>query len=80
MAVSIINNDMKELVLLFYAGVPIFIWIRLAIAVKRWHDRNKSGWFVLINLIPVVGVLWALIENGFLVGDVSHNEYGPPEK
>jgi uncharacterized membrane protein YhaH (DUF805 family) len=52
------------------------IWASLAISVKRWHDRNKSGWWVLIALIPVVGGLWTLIENGFLAGSDGPNRYG----
>ena len=27
-------------------------WISLAIAVKRYHDRDKSGWWVLIIFLP----------------------------
>ena len=27
----------------------------LGLAVRRMHDINKSGWWILINLIPVVG-------------------------
>lgn len=29
----------------------------IAIAVRRLHDTNKSGWFYLINLIPLVGTI-----------------------
>jgi len=63
------------------AGIVVayigFIWIALAIQVKRWHDRDKSGWMVLVNLIPIVGGFWALIECGFLVGTRGPNSYGP---
>lgn len=52
------------------------IWISLAIQVKRWHDRGKSGWWVLINLIPWIGALWAFIETGCLRGDHGPNQYG----
>jgi uncharacterized membrane protein YhaH (DUF805 family) len=38
----------------------------LSIQVKRWHDRNKSGWWALIGLIPIIGPVWALAETGFL--------------
>ena len=43
-------------------------WIMLAINVKRCHDRGRSGWFVLISLIPVIGSIWLLIDLGFLPG------------
>ena len=48
-----------------------------AIGVKRFHDRDKSGWWVLITLIPVIGALWYLVECGFLEGTDGDNKYGP---
>ena len=51
-------------------------WIILAMQVKRWHDRNKSGWMVLIRFIPILGGLWTLIELGFLPGTIGTNKYG----
>ena len=53
------------------------IWPALAIQAKRWHDRDKSAWWILIGLIPVIGPLWALIENGFLRGTEGNNRFGP---
>lgn len=55
----------------------VLVWIGLAAGVKRWHDRNKSGWWILIGLVPVIGGLWYLIECGFLRGTVGPNIYGP---
>lgn len=55
----------------------IFLWPGLAIHAKRWHDRGKSAWWILIVLIPVVGGIWALVETGFLRGTVGDNAYGP---
>lgn len=49
----------------------------IAVSVKRAHDRNHSGWFVLIGLIPLVGALWLLIELGFLMGTEGDNQWGP---
>lgn len=54
-----------------------FLWPSLAISIKRWHDRDKSGWWVLIGFIPLIGWLWALIETGFLEGTKGPNQYGP---
>ena len=55
----------------------IAIWPGLAISIKRWHDRGKSGWWILIAFVPLIGGLWALIETGFLPGTQGTNEYGP---
>ena len=56
--------------------IPL-IWISLAVGVKRWHDRGKSGWWVLIGLIPIIGGIWTLIECGCMRGDMGDNAYGP---
>ena len=55
----------------------VLIWIGLAISIKRWHDRGKSGWWILIGMIPFIGAIWALVETGFLEGDPGDNQYGP---
>ena len=55
----------------------LLLWPSLAISVKRWHDRGKSGWWVLVGLIPVIGGLWLLIENGLLRGSAGANRFGP---
>ena len=54
------------------------VWPMLAIYAKRWHDRDKSGWWTLITLIPLVGPIWALVECGFLPGTVGQNRFGQP--
>jgi len=58
----------------------VAIWMKLAVLVKRWHDRDKSGWWMLVGLIPVIGGLWILIECGFLEGTRGSNRYGPSPK
>ncbi len=50
----------------------------LATTAKRLHDRGRSAWFMLISLIPFVG-LWVIVEVGFLAGNPTENEYGSPE-
>jgi uncharacterized membrane protein YhaH (DUF805 family) len=52
-------------------------WIFLAVNVKRWHDRGKSGMWLLIWLVPVIGPIWLLVELGFLRGTDGWNDYGP---
>lgn len=47
------------------------------IGIKRFHDRDKSGWWVLIVLIPVIGWIWYFIECGFLPGTDGPNRYDP---
>jgi uncharacterized membrane protein YhaH (DUF805 family) len=61
-------------------GIIVFslFWPVLAIQTKRWHDRNKSGWWNLIILIPIVGHIWASIELGFIKGTRGENRYDLP--
>lgn len=53
------------------------IWPSLAVGIKRWHDRDKSGWWMLIMFVPLIGGLWYLIETGFLKGTTGPNRFGP---
>lgn len=48
----------------------------LGLAVRRMHDIDKSGWWVLINFIPLVGfiifLVWAAKDS-----QPTPNQYGP---
>lgn len=51
----------------------------LAVSVRRLHDIGKSGWMLLIGLIPLLGALYLL----FLYvqpGAAGPNRYGPDPK
>ncbi|NHB57549.1 DUF805 domain-containing protein [Acinetobacter sp. 194] len=51
----------------------------LSVAVRRLHDTNRSGWFYLIQMIPLVGPIILLI---FLVTETipESNQWGNPAK
>jgi uncharacterized membrane protein YhaH (DUF805 family) len=49
----------------------------MAIYVKRWQDRDKSGWWILIGFVPIIGGIWAFVECGCLRGTMGDNRYGP---
>lgn len=34
----------------------------ISVTVRRLHDVNKSGWFILISLIPIIGGIWLFIK------------------
>jgi uncharacterized membrane protein YhaH (DUF805 family) len=50
----------------------------LAVTVRRLHDTSRTGWWVLIGLVPIVGVIVLIV---FAAQD-SHgdNAYGPSPK
>jgi uncharacterized membrane protein YhaH (DUF805 family) len=67
-------------ILALVASLLVFLpvmWICLAVMAKRYHDRGKSAWWILIFLIPIVGGIWQWIELGLLRGDEGSNDYGP---
>jgi uncharacterized membrane protein YhaH (DUF805 family) len=65
------------LLLIPIALFPFSLWMSICIAGKRYHDRGKSAWWILICLIPIVGGIWQFIELGLLRGDDGTNDYGP---
>jgi uncharacterized membrane protein YhaH (DUF805 family) len=48
----------------------------LAVCVRRLHDVDKSGWWVLISLVPIVGLY--LIYLLIIEGTPGTNRFGPP--
>jgi len=62
-------------VFLTLISLAVIGWPMLAIQVKRWHDRNKSGFWSLIGFIPYVGSLWMIVELGFLGPVEEGNRY-----
>ena len=67
---------MATLSILFFFATLLPI---LAVSVRRLHDLGRSGWLILVALIPVIGVFivlfWASQE-----GNPDHNQYGPSPK
>lgn len=61
----------------FFVIVLSTAWVGLCANIKRYHDRGKSGFWVLICLVPFIGPIWAFIELGFLPGVDADNRFGP---
>lgn len=51
----------------------------IAVQVRRFHDQDKSGWFVLIGLIPLLGGLVVLVFM-CLEGTRGPNRFGADPK
>ena len=78
---SVLESDNSFVVTLVFFIVAIIVWvIGLSLSARRWHDLNKSGWWLLVNLIPVLGWIYTLVMLGFMPGDQGSNDYGPPPK
>ena len=63
----------------------VLVWVlaiiipSLAVQVRRFHDQDKSGWFVLLGLIPFLGGLIVLVFM-CLEGTRGANRYGEDPK
>lgn len=81
MSAASVNQATGEVVM---PSMPIWIWLvylvvlwpSLAVQAKRWHDQDKSAWWILINFVPFVGGLISLIMCGFIAGTPGPNRFG----
>lgn len=73
---SALGGLMLAMIMLALLGLLVPL---LAVEVRRFHDQDRSGWFVLLNLIPYVGVI--LVYGMMLVdGTRGDNRFGPDPK
>ncbi|ELP71252.1 DUF805 domain-containing protein [Streptomyces turgidiscabies] len=75
---AIIDNAMGSQILGIVYTLAVFL-PGLGVTVRRLHDTNRSGWWVLIALVPLVGAI-TLIVFTCLDGDQGENKYGPNPK
>jgi len=65
---------------IFYSVVVLFHLIpSISIIVRRLHDIDKSGWYLLLIFVPLIGpillLIWALKP-----GTPGDNRFGPPSE
>ncbi len=76
-ALQSLDPDESNLFLALFLMLNVgFTWSTYAVTARRWHDRDKSGWWSLIVFLPVIGVPWIFIECGFLPGTRGMNRFG----
>ncbi len=74
-----LNGERMMLAYLFWVvgflmmASAVYFW--LALNAKRWHDLDRSGWWNLTALVPVVN-LWFAVELAFFRGTAGPNRYG----
>lgn len=71
-----VGQPLMWLMLLFMLATLI---PSLAVTVRRLHDTGRSGWWVLLNVVPLIGPVVLLV---FVVTDSEpgYNRYGPSPK
>ncbi len=59
------------------AGLFILVTILpgLAVTIRRLHDSDHSGWWILVHLVPVIGGLWFLYFMA-IAGTQGPNRFG----
>lgn len=70
-----LNENAMAAVLFFiviFGGI-----VEFCATVRRLHDINMSGWYLLLSMIPIVNIFLGLMLL-FKQGDDSTNNYGPP--
>ena len=62
------------IVLYFLYAIAVIV-PSIAVAIRRLHDTNKSGWFLLLGFIPFIGFIILLV---FYIqeGTPGPNDYG----
>jgi uncharacterized membrane protein YhaH (DUF805 family) len=51
----------------------------IAVSMRRLHDTGRTGWWILIGLIPIIGTIILLVYM-FLDSQEGENKYGPNPK
>ena len=70
--------DFTGIIIVGIYALAVFV-PSLAVAVRRLHDINKSGWFYFVSLIPLIGGIWLFILL-CTEGTQGPNQYGDDPK
>ncbi len=70
---ALIAATIHPLTFLYYLYLVACILPMISLAIRRLHDIGRSGWWVLIDLIPIVGSLILLV--WLLTRSSSTNEW-----
>ena len=62
-------------------GLYIFLMLLplIALSIRRLHDTDRSGWWFLINFVPLIGGLVFFVFT-LLEGTRGDNRFGPDPK
>jgi uncharacterized membrane protein YhaH (DUF805 family) len=76
---AVLNGPAKALYGVFFLVMLALLIPSLAVSIRRLHDTNRTGWWLLLGLIPFLGALVLLIFY-LLDGTPGPNKYGPDPK
>ncbi|MGV8919109.1 MAG: DUF805 domain-containing protein [Pseudomonas sp.] len=75
---AMLTNSLVGGGLLITVATVVFFVISVQIGVQRLHDAGWSGWLLLINLVPFVGMFFPLLMM-IIPGNAGANQYAAPE-
>ncbi|MEN6082836.1 DUF805 domain-containing protein [Chromobacterium piscinae] len=73
--IPILHSIYPVLVLLIYPFLAALLWSTVTLKIKRWHDMDRSGFHVLLSLIPVIGAIFFFLIL-IIPGTFGKNRYG----
>ncbi len=68
-------NLFSDIDLIFGLSFLFYFFLQLSFSIRRAHDLNYSGWFVLLEFIPLINI-YIIIKLLFIRGSSNTNEYG----
>ena len=74
---GLFSDSPESILSSLYSLAVLLPWI--GVNVRRLHDTGRSGWWLLIGFVPIVGAIVLLV---FMVQDsaADENQYGPNPK
>ncbi len=81
--ISIVLNIVDAFVFISMIGFPILSALfglavlipSLSVSVRRLHDTSRTGWWLLIAFVPLIGAIVLIIF--YVMESHGDNEYGP---
>ena len=59
------------------SGIVMLVHIipSIAVSVRRLHDTDRSGWWILIGFVPLIGTIWLIVL--YCMESTGPNRFGP---
>lgn len=73
--VAIVGNIIHFPALAGLYGLAVLL-PTLGVEIRRLHDIDKSGWWILISFVPIIGGIWLLVLF-CMAGTPGANRFGP---
>jgi len=75
--VNLLAEDFFRILIVFY--IVVILIPLLSVTIRRLHDTGRSGGYIFIRFIPLIGNIW-LLSLMCQKGDATVNKYGPNPK